>query len=420
MVGLIRIVSADWIFPPGKAPVKDGALLLDGEVIIEVGTRRKLLKEVEGAEELHLEKSALLPGLINSHTHLELSSIGRIAAENGFAGWVRELLERKTALTEEEILTGADKAIIEMLAMGTAYVADVSSGFLTAVPLIRAGYAATIFREFLGLSSDAGAEFDRMAGLFQTDSLEGVRILPSCHAPYSTSGELFRSVGAWSSKNACPTMVHVAESRDEVELLTEGGGGFVDLLKDRDIEASLIPVPKLAPVKYLDRLGFLTEHTIAVHLVEANEEDFALLEKKGVKPCLCPTSNLHLTGKLPAVQAMLETGLKPCLGTDGAVSGASFNLFKEMAALLDAGIDADAVLAMATKNGAEALGLGLDFGRLEEGGAPALLNVACEGKFEDPLEDAIRSGAQGWVTWVIRPDGAFNSLLKDAPEEEAS
>lgn len=419
MVGLIRIVSADWVFPPGKAPVKDGALLLDGEMIIEVSTRRKLLKEVEGAEELHLEKSALIPGLINCHTHLELSSIGRIPAENGFASWVRELIGKKTALTEEKILTGAEKAIIEMLAMGTAYVADVSSGFLTAVPLIRAGYSATIFREFLGLSRDGSAEFDRMAGLFQTDSLEGVRIIPSCHAPYSTSEEIFRSVGAWSSKNACPTMVHVAESRDEVDLLTKGDGDFVGLLKERDIDESMIPVPKLGPVKYLDHLGFLTEHTIAVHLVEAGADDFALLEKKGVKPCLCPTSNLHLTGKLPAVQAMLDSGLKPCLGTDGAVSGASFNLFKEMEVLLDAGIDADAVLAMATVNGAEALGLGLDFGRLEEGGAPALLNVACEGKNKNPLESVLRSGAQGWMTWVIRPDGGFNSLLNDAPQEEA-
>jgi cytosine/adenosine deaminase-related metal-dependent hydrolase len=154
----------------------------------------------------------------------------------------------------------------------------------------------------------------------------------------------------------------------------------------------------------LDDLGFLDERTLAVHLVQATEKGITLLKERMVKPVLCPSSNLHLLGRLPMIKEMLLQGLKPSLGTDSPASGASLNLFHEMELLLDAGIKESAVFEMATRNGAEALDLSHDFGRLEEGASPYLITVSLSREESSPLKDVIRQGARGLIRWAVFPN----------------
>jgi cytosine/adenosine deaminase-related metal-dependent hydrolase len=404
VVGVMRIVAADWIFPPGAPPIEQGALLMHGDTILDMGDLQTLRGAVECAKEVHLKKTALVPGLINCHTHLELSSLQKLPVRKGFTGWLRDLLEQKSRFTEEEVLESAEKAALEALAMGTAHVADVSSGLVTLLPLIRTGLPGTLFLEFLGLGPEAVAAFERDRPLFEEEDTEGIRILPACHAPFSTSKELFRLIGEWARQKGRPTTVHLAESKEEVELLSSGQGELSGFLKERGMESAWFPEPGAGPVAYLNQLNFLHEGLIAVHLVQAGAKDLALLKEKGVIPCLCPSSNLHLTGRLPPVDQMLKMGLKPCLGTDSPASGDSMNLFNELAILLDAGVAAAEVLEMATLNGANALNLPPHFGRIEPGIAPSLIQLTCEpAPGEDPLVCALRAGAQGWLSWLTRP-----------------
>jgi cytosine/adenosine deaminase-related metal-dependent hydrolase len=419
MVGLVRIISADWIFPPGEAPIEKGAVLMHGTRILDLGSPADLRAEAEGARELSFEGCALVPGLVNCHTHLEFATINRLPAQDGFAKWIRALLDRKSEITEEKLLNGAERALIEMTALGTAYVGDVSSTTATSLALIRTGMPGTVFREFLGFDGEALEAFDHSRNLFGPEELEGVRILPACHASYSTSPELFRAVGEWSAIHECPTMVHLAESKDELELLARGKGPLKALLADRGIPDDKVPAPGSDPVTYLEELKFLSEQTVAVHLTQATEKDLKKLKELGVTPCICPSSNQHLVGKLPPVRAMIDLGMKPCLGTDSPASGESLSLFREMEILLDEGLPAEIVLAMGTRYGQEALQLPADYGCLEQGSNAALLAIPLDmNDCEDPLESALRAGAKGCGTWVVTPQGAFGTVTDELEESD--
>jgi len=380
----------------------------------------------DGAREILLENYAVIPGLVNCHTHLELASLERLPADNGFVAWIRSLLEKKADLTEETIMAAAEHALLELLTLGTAFVADVSSSALTSLALLRTGFPGMVFREFLGFDADAVTAFEQWEPHFEAEGLDGVRFLPACHAPFSTSADLFEAVRDWSEKNNSPTMVHLAESKEETDLLTSGKSPLLDLLQEKGHPPDRIPTPRTGSVPYLDGLSFLTERTVAVHLVEAGEADLKTLQSRGVKPCLCPSSNRHLFDKLPPVQAMLDAGLHPCLGTDSSASGDSPNLFKEMEILLDAGIPAETVLAMGTLNGRNALGLSEDYGCLEPGGAPAILALPVDWvNGHDPLESALRAGVVGGGKWIITPLGLLGNTLDSTleepdPEEEST
>jgi 5-methylthioadenosine/S-adenosylhomocysteine deaminase len=419
-MSIMRIITADWVFPPGTEPMREGALLYKGPTLIDLGTREALTAAVPGAQVHHLEKSALLPGLVNCHTHLELAGVDRIPAGQGFTHWVRALLEKKAEISEEQALLAADRGITAAFLAGTAYMVDIASTGLTALALMKAGMPGTVFHEFLGVTDEAHETFKRKSALFDLDGRDGIRILPACHAPFSTSKEIFRSVAAWAREHDCPLSMHLAESRDEVELLSGDSteGALYAFLKERGFPEDRIPRPGMRPVRYLDELGILGKRTLAVHLVETEDHELDLLKKRGVTPCLCPSSNRHLLGRLPPVKAMLDKGLSPCLGTDSPASGQSLNLFGEMEILLDAGVDAADVLAMATLNGARALGLPAGVGRIEEGTNPALLCLPHDPQSDEPpLEAAIRKGAKGWVSWILTPQQ--NWVLKPADPPEA-
>ncbi|MFH1999365.1 MAG: amidohydrolase family protein [Planctomycetota bacterium] len=403
-MGLRRMICADWIFPPGEPAIEQGALLFEGDRLLAKGSLKTIEAQAPDTEPLRLIGRALIPGLINCHTHLELATLGRIAADHGFTGWVRDLLAVKEALADTVIIEGAEKAARAMKASGTAYVADIASSFLTIEPLKNAGLSATVFREFLGLEPEALDAFEDAKPRFDLDGMEGVRVLPACHAPFSTSPGLFRAVDEWARAHQARTSVHLAESEEETELLLHGRGAFLKLIQDRGIDPRFAPESGATPVTYLDRIGFLGAHTLAVHLVQATADDLAIIRKSRARPCLCPSSNLHLTGKLPRIQAMIDMGLAPCLGTDSPVSGESLNLFKEMEILLDEGISPEEVLAMGTRNGANALALPNGFGSFEVGTPPAVCSLPITGDSErTPLENGLRAGARGEAEWVLPP-----------------
>ncbi len=412
MVGSKRITTAKWIFRPGSAPIKSGAMLFDEEdTLLAIGSREKLLASNAGVPEQRLVKSALMPGLINCHTHAELGGFERIPVDKGFVGWIKELLDRKRRRSEADMTEGCANAASAFLASGTAHVADTCSSLLSSEVFARSGrLPCTVFREFLGLGPGAADAFDKESARMDAQGASGHRILPSCHAPYSTAPELFRAVSDWTRSRGCPSSVHLAESRAEVELLRSGRGEFPGFLKEMGIKKDRFPATGQGPVQYLDRLGFLDNNTIAVHLVEADDHDLAVLKKRGATPCLCPSSNIHLSGRLPLAGKMLSAGLRPCLGTDSPASGKSLNLFHEIEILMQsksragAGVSAESALEMATINGADALGLAGGQGRLEPGTRPALLCLPCDPTpGEDPLEAALSAGAEGRARWLIEP-----------------
>jgi len=401
------LLAADWIFPITSPPIENGGLLVEDGRVMDIGPLDAVQSRRPGVPVTRLAPGAVMPGLVNAHTHLELAALDRIPAAGGFASWAARVIAAKESLTPETVREGVRRAVERMRARGTAYVADVSNFRISPDVLDEAGFPATVFHEFIGTEPSLFDEWE--AGLPAGEALGrpagAARILPACHTPFSAGPDLIRKCARWAADRDTPWSLHVAESTDETEYLAEGRGPLAGLLRKRGIEGAAVPIPGMRSVPYVESLGCLDEHLIAVHLVQVDEEDINLLARRGVRPCLCPSSNVHLAGKLPPAAAMLDAGLRPALGTDSPVSSEGVDLFREMEILLDAGLDAAILLSMATLYGAEALRLTADFGRIEKGSKPALIHLAIESSDETETEvRIIRAGVRGRVGPVGRQD----------------
>ncbi len=423
MVGLSQtpiLVTADWIVPVSSPPIAGGGLLLRDGTVIDVGPLEEVARRHRDVTPRPLRPGAILPGLINAHTHLELATLERLRADDGFCAWIKRVIAAKEDLSPACIERGVREAIDRMRDLGTVYAADVANIFCTAPLLAEKRFRATLFQEFIGSDGDLIGESSFAHGFGASDAHgfgapQTVRMLDAAHTPFSSGPELLAACARRAAEADLPWSLHLAESKDEVELLEKGTGPLRGLLLERGVAECDIPNPGLGPVAYVDSLGCLDERLIAVHCVEATADDFELLARRGVRPCVCPSSNLHLRGKLPDLDAMSAAGLEPCLGTDSTASGESLNLFREMEILLDARVDPAIILKMATEFGAAALRLGADFGRIEKGNRPALIHLACE------FDRSARQDAAAAVAALIRRygrahDRAEGAIANGAPE----
>jgi cytosine/adenosine deaminase-related metal-dependent hydrolase len=400
------ILAADWIFPVASPPVERGGILIENTVVRDLGPLDEVRTRNSDAAVTRLPPGALMPGLVNAHVHLELAALERLPAQAGFSDWLARLVDAKSRLEPGNVAAAAHRAAADLKAAGTAYAADVFNIHPAADALAEAGIAATLFQELIG--PDPGL-------LDAVEPHPRARVLPACHTPYSSGPELLKRCARVAAEKGVPWSLHLAESKDETELLLSGKGKLADFLRARGVGEALIPKPGKRPIGYVDELGCLNERLIAVHLAQAGSAEIALLARRGVRPCLCPSSNLHLTGALPLVDEMIAAGLRPALGTDSTASGQSLNLFGEMEILLDRGVGAAIILKMATLHGAEALRLSDDYGRIVKGKRPPLIHVSFDELIEksrrpeevrrpeDAAASAIRNGANGRIAWISQP-----------------
>jgi cytosine/adenosine deaminase-related metal-dependent hydrolase len=350
-----------------------------------------------------------MPGLVNAHTHLELSYLrGQIAPGDSFVGWVRTLLAARRQQPDPAaagIVDAIDTAIGECVASGTAVVADITNTLVTFDRLVRSELAAVVFYELIRFNApDADAVVDaasrRLEELVPT---ERVRPAFAAHAPYSVAPLVFRAIRrAADRKPFEPCSVHLAESAEEMEFVRTGTGPWKALLEDLGAwDPAWVP-PGGTPVGYLDDNGFLKRRVLAVHAVQATREDLARLAERRVTVVTCPRSNRYTGAGVPPVRAFYESGVAVAIGTDSLASCPDLNLFSELAALraIDASVPAAALLDSATREGARALALDADYGTIEPGKRARLLAVALPPRVGD-VEEYLVSGVEpGQLRWI--------------------
>ncbi|MBU1163820.1 MAG: amidohydrolase family protein, partial [Proteobacteria bacterium] len=192
-------------------------------------------------------------------------------------------------------------------------------------------------------------------------------------------------------KSNLPFSIHLAESEDEIEFLQTGKGKWAEFLSERRIDFSGWNLPVESPVKYLEDLGVLDENTMAVHLIHAEEKDFEILLRHNVSVCLCLRSNFNLHNMMPDLAGMFKAGIKPCLGTDSLASADSLSIFDEMAFVSKSfpSIPPAEILAMATVNGARALGFEDMFGSLTPGKRAAFVYAPVDVSSKSELLQAL-------------------------------
>lgn len=362
---------AGWMLTEPQTLVEKGWLLAEKGIIREIG-RGRIPASIPVQDH---GPGLLLPAFANAHTHLELSALqGRISLSRGFRFWVKELLEKRAALGEEKLKTGAAQGIRELKNSGCIAVGEISTLGLTKEILADSGLSAVYFREYLGGISAMPEDLS----LFP----EKGNIIPSlaAHAPHTTSPELLKALKEKTRNAGLPFSVHLAESEDEMEFLQKARGPWADFLTERGIDFSGWGLPVQNPLHYADSLGLADDKSIFVHLLHAGAEEFRLLKERGSYVCICPRSSQNLHGCLPDLPGMLRAGLSPCLGTDSAASAQSLHILDEMAFTARAfpEISPETVIAMSTVNGAAALGMSDYSGSLMPGKAAAFSYISIE------------------------------------------
>jgi len=350
---------ANWVLVDPENIIENGFVKTESGKIVDVGQGRS---GNAGDQIIDHGPGVLMPCLVNAHTHLELSALkNKTNTHSGFIDWVQSVIEQRNQCGEKNLLAGIFKGFEELSGSGSLVVGDIVGSNISRQPFLNSKISGVRFMEYLGGDIHDALACEEISA-DKTISVAG-------HAPHTTASDLLVRLKSVASRCCLPFSIHLAESAEEVEFLTTGKGLWADFLNQRKIDTSAIKLTGDSPVKYADQLGLLDDKTLAVHLVFAGKKDLHILSEKNVNVCLCPRSNQILHNQLPDVPLMLKSGLKLCLGTDSLASNDSLSLFDEMKflSLFFAGISPKDIIAMATINGAAALGFKDQFGRLTPG-----------------------------------------------------
>lgn len=391
-----HLVRAAWVCPIDGPPRRDGWVHVVGGRIAAVGAGHDAPHASAVAD---LGSAVILPGLVNAHTHLELSWLrGRVPPATDFLDWVGQLMALRTALedaADPSVMTPIAEALAEMRASGTVAVGDVANALVTPAVLAAAAMPAVVFHELMGFGVRDGAPVvARAVARHAPLASRHVRVVPAPHAPFSVSEALF--VAIRDAVQALPrpvTSVHVGESRAEVDLLHRGSGPWRDRLGALGVWRDDWRPPGCGPGDYLCDLGVIGAGTLVVHGVQLTDAELARLAEVDATLVTCPRSNEWVGVGAPPLARFFASGVRVAVGTDSLASVADLNLFAEMQAMrrLAPEIPARRLLEAATRGGAEALGLDADLGTVVAGKRARLIAVTLPAGIADP-EEALVAG----------------------------
>ena len=383
---LSLVIHADHLLRGDEAPVRDGALVLDGDArVVEVGPAVDVVPRHAGAT-VERVRGVVFPGLVNAHTHLELSALrGQVPGGHGFVAWVERLIGARTELLDEDTEAAIAAGVDALLAAGTVAVGEVTNGLGAVGALARAGLQGCVFHEVFGLDRDAvlrrlaglADDVRARAALWGTDGGAlpgGLAYAPAPHTLYTTHPDAVRAILASARERGARTSLHLAEHASERSAIERGEGPVVPWLRERARVTRAWPCAPL--FDHAQDLGALSPDVLLVHLADARPPELERVRAAGAPVVLCPRSNLHIDVRLPPLVAMREAGLEPALGTDSLASSPSLDVLAEAKALRDrfSSVPAWELVRMATWGGARALGLP-DLGRFAPGARPGVFAV---------------------------------------------
>lgn len=342
-----------------------GFVAIRGERIVEVGEMAGLKRRgYQAKQTIDARGKAVLPGLINTHTHLPMVLYRGIADDLNLQEWLTKYIfpaEAKNT-TKDFVIWGTRLGLIELIRGGTTTYADMYYfEDAIAAETKRAGVRGVLGEtliDFPAPDNKTWAEAFSYTEAFLKKWKGDPLIVPAAapHAAYTVSTEHLNEVRALAEKYDAPILTHIAEAPTETD----------DIGKRYNAR----------PVEYLERIGFLSSRVLGAHVVHVNEADIATLKTREVGIAHCPQSNMKLSSGTAPVPSMLAQGLRLGLGTDGAASNNDLSMWEEMdtaaklhklVSMKPTVVTAREALEMATLGGARALHLEQEIGSLEAG-----------------------------------------------------
>ena len=386
------LYSARWILPVSAPEISDGAIAVAGQKITAVGDRSALTKQFPDATVHDYGESAIIPGLVNAHSHLELTAMrGFLENEEAdFFGWLKKLTRaRLERMTADDLNVSAAWGALEALRAGVTCVADASDAALQSMNALReVGLRGIVFQESFGpdprLTDENFGKLKTKIVALRARETALVKCGVSPHAPYTVCGPQLEMISRFAIDEKLPLMMHAAETEMEVALLRHGRGSFAEGLNTRGIEWR---APGVSPIQYLRDRGVLETRPLLAHCIHVNEADLETISQTETRVAHCPKSNAKLGHGRAPFGKMLAKGIAVGLGSDSVASNNTCDLLEEarFALLLarsertateneaaitqpdDRGLTAAKGLEAATLGGARALGLAGQIGELREG-----------------------------------------------------
>jgi len=381
----ITTYRAQWVLPISRPPIEDGAIAIQGNKIIAVGTATELCEQY-GQTVYDLEAAVIFPAFINVHTHLEHSRSAQ--TPESFADYQKALQLTQIDMDSAEELQIIASNIEESLGFGTVALADCTRKGASVKPLLESWLYARVFHEvtgFQGYKADyIYREHQDVIQQFQPSKSLTQHLAPS--SSWTVSPELFRLI----SVNERHIAIHMGMSPDEREFTLNGTGALRQILAaSEDFDYSW-EAPGLTPVDYFFGSHFFAKHNILIHMVDTCLADIETIKTAPAKAniCVCPrTAEILSLGKIP-FQLFLEKGLNVCIGTESRLVVPDLDVRKEMLACVETyGVRPENVMKFATLNGAYAIGFHREVGSLDEGKTSRCLVVRTQDQsISDPFE----------------------------------
>ena len=345
--------------------IEDGAVAVKNGEIALVGKRAAVTKNLRARQTINANGKVIIPGLINTHTHIPMTLFRGIADDLDLQEWLTKYIFPAEAKNVDEafVRAGTRLGLAEMIRGGTTTYCDMYY-FEDAIAdeTFKAGMRGVLGETIIDFPvpdnktwAEAIAYTEKFVKKWQNNPLIIPAVAP--HAPYTVSEEHLKESRRLSDKLNAPLIIHLAEAVTETEFIEQKHKG-------------------MRPIEYVEKIGFLSDKTIAAHVIQANENELEILKRRGVGIAHNPQSNMKLAAGVAPIPMMLEMDLRVGLGTDGAASNNDLSLWEEMdtAAKLHKiftkdpkAVSAEQVFMMATIGGARALHLEKMIGSIEAG-----------------------------------------------------
>ncbi|MGQ9574780.1 MAG: amidohydrolase family protein [Thermoguttaceae bacterium] len=380
-----RALKARWAFPVCAPPIPEGAVTIEGGRIVAVG------KPPSGTPLIDLGSAALLPGLVNPHTHLEFSDLPRPLGCKGmnFVDWIREVRDRR-GRGQADPAAAIRRGLEESLRRGTTTLADIVQPGTPLAAFQSRQLQAVVFLELIAPRPERlGQLLPALQGHLAPGALlPGMRPGLSPHAPYSVHPEVLARAIELSAAWRVPVAMHLAESADEMELLGSGRGRFREFLLSLESRPGTPLYPLLSPRGYLERLSE-AHRALVIHGNYLDDQDLGLLASHARHMSLvyCPRTHEYFGHAPYPLEKALSAGVRVAVGTDSRASSPDLDMLAELrlVAKRHPSVPLPDVLKMGTLFAAEALGLDAEAGTLEPGKRADLAVVALpDGDDQDP------------------------------------
>ena len=365
---------ARWVLPITQPPIENGTLVERDGRITYVGPRAN----APAGDDYDLGDAILLPGLVNTHTHLELTAMRGFLEDLDFADWIDKLRQSRNEILQSDILLNSARlGIVEGLEAGITTYADTCSSGVAMEAMRELGVRGVMYQETFGPDPAAcDAAIQALTNLLETftpQQTDLVKLGVSPHAPYTVSDALYKATAKLARNRGLPLAMHIAESGAEEDIVVRGSGPFADRWRKRSID---VKKRARSPIALLEIQDVLQPGALLIHCVRVDDDDIKTIARRGCSVAHCPASNAKFGHGVAPLLPMIAAGISVGIGSDSVASNNRMDILDEarLAVLTHRAVSrrhdafgAHQALALATIGGAQALGIDDTVGSLETG-----------------------------------------------------